>query len=181
MIRAASLTTILILFTNVTFAADGGSGAYIGASAGQAAVRDVDELSGFELDSEDTSFKAILGFRSADFLAFELNYIDLGQPQQTFAGQRVALDAQGVDGFVILSKRIAMVDLYAKVGVLLWEAEASVQGLGTATDDGTDLGFGGGAQLNFGNMAVRAEYEQFEISDIDDVNLVSFGLIWTFR
>lgn len=177
MIRAAS-TTILALLAVPAFAAD--NGVYIGASAGQAIVRDVDELSGLELDSDDNSFKAILGFRSADFLAFELNYVDLGQPQQTFAGTRVQLDAQGVDGFVVLSKRIALLDLYAKVGVLVWEAEASVQGLGSVTDDGVDLGFGGGAQLHFGGVAVRAEYEQFEISDIDDVNLVSVGLTWTF-
>lgn len=181
MIRAASFTTILLLFAIPAFAADNGVGVYMGASAGQAAVRDVDELSGLELDSGDTSYKAILGFRAAEFLAFELNYVDLGQPQQTFAGQRVQLEAQGVDAFVILSKRIAMLDLYAKVGVLLWEAEASVQGLGSVTDDGTDLGFGGGMQLHIGSVALRAEYEQFEISDIDDVNLVSVGLTWIFR
>ncbi len=177
MMRAAS-ATIVALLAAPAFAAD--RGVYIGAATGQANVRNADELSGFELDSDDNCFKAILGFR-ADFLAFEFNYVDFGQPQQTFAGRRVQVDAKGYDGFLVLSKRIAHLELFAKAGLLAWEMETSVQGLGSVTREGTDFGFGGGAQLVFGGLAVRGEYEQFEISDVDSVNLVSVGLTWTFR
>src|SRR6185295_14450146 len=107
-------------------------GIYLGASAGRMNVVDRDDLSGFQLDSNDNAFKFILGWHAANFLAFELNYVDFGQPQQTFFGQKVQLDAQGVDAFLILSKSIALLDLYAKAGVLTWRAEASVQGLGSA-------------------------------------------------
>ena len=155
------------------------SGTYIGISTGQMNVRDRDELSGFRIDSDDNAFKAILGWR-AKFLAFELNYVDFGQAQQRLFGQQVELDAQGIDAFVILSKRIALLDLYAKVGALVWKAQASVQGLGSVENDGSDFAFGGGAQLNFGALAIRAEYEQFMIKDIDDLNLVSVGLTWQF-
>lgn len=177
MIRAAS-ATIFALLAVPALAVD--RGVYIGASTGQANVRDTDELGGFELDGDDNSFKAILGFR-ADSLAIEFNYVDLGQPQQTFAGRSVQIDAKGYDGFLVLSKRIALLELFAKAGIIAWKVETSVQGLNSVTNEGSDFGFGAGAQLVFGGLAVRAEYEQFEISDIDAVNLVSVGLTWTFR
>jgi hypothetical protein len=155
------------------------SGTYIGFSTGQMNVRDRDELSGFQIDSDDNAFKAILGWR-ANFLAFELNYVDFGRAKQRLFGQQVELDAQGVDAFVILTKRIAVLDLYAKAGALVWEAEASVRGLGSLKNDGADFALGAGAQLIFGALALRAEYEQFMIKDIDDLNLVSVGLTWQF-
>jgi hypothetical protein len=178
MVRAAS--TLALVFLAIPAFADE-SGVYIGIGTGQMNVKDRDELSGFRLDSNDNAFKGILGWRAAKFLAFELNYVDFGQPKQTFLGQQVKLDAQGVDAFAILSARIALLDLYAKAGVISWRAEASVQGLGSAKDQGTDLALGGGAQLNFGALAIRAEYEQFALSDIDDMNLVSVGLTWSFQ
>lgn len=176
MLRAASAMTLA--FLAIPALADE-SGTYIGISTGQMNVRDRDELSGFRIDSDDNAFKAILGWR-ANFLAFELNYVDFGQPTQTLFGRQVQLEAQGVDAFVILSKRIALLDLYAKVGALVWDAEASVKGLGSTKRDGSDFAFGGGAQLIFGALAIRAEYEQFMIKDIDDMNLVSVGLTWQF-
>ena len=176
MLRAASAMTLA--FLAIPALADE-SGTYIGISTGQMNVRDRDELSGFRIDSDDNAFKAILGWR-ANFLAFELNYVDFGQPTQTLFGRQVQLEAQGIDAFVILSKRIALLDLYAKVGALVWDAEASVEGLGSAKKDGSDFAFGGGAQLIFGALAIRAEYEQFMIKDIDDMNLVSVGLTWQF-
>ena len=92
----------------------------------------------------------------------------------------MTLDAQAVDAFVVLSKRIALLDLYAKAGAIFWESETSVQGLGSVKDDGSDFALGGGAQLVFGPLAIRAEYEQFMIKDVDDMSLVSVGLTWQF-
>jgi hypothetical protein len=155
------------------------NGAYIGISTGQMNVEDRDELGAFQIESDDNAFKAILGWRRK-YLALELNYVDFGQPQQTLSGRQVRLDAQAVDAFVVLSKRITVLDLYAKVGAILWESERSVQGFGSVKDDGSDFALGGGAQLVFGPLAIRAEYEQFMIKDIDDVNLVSVGLTWQF-
>jgi hypothetical protein len=175
MLRAASAIT----FTFLAFPALAESGTYIGIATGQLNVEDRDELSGFRIDSDDNASKAILGWRT-NFLAFELNYVDFGQLKQPLLGQQVKFDAQGVDAFAVFSKRFAVLDLYAKVGALLWEAEASVPGLGTVKSDGSDFAFGGGAQLNFGPVSIRAEYEQFMIKDIDDMNLVSVGLTWQF-
>jgi hypothetical protein len=155
------------------------SGTYIGVATGQMNVRDRNDLTGFRIDSGDNAFKAILGWR-ANLVAFELNYVDFGRPTQNVFGRQVELDAQGIDAFVIFSGRVARLDLYAKAGVLLWDAEASMQGLASANHDGSDFAFGAGAQLIFGALAIRAEYEQFLIKDIDDLNLVSVGLTWQF-
>lgn len=177
MVRAMS-ATLLCLLALPALAAD--NGFYLGGSVGQANVQDQDELSGFELDSDDNGFKLIAGFRPLDFLGFELNYVDLGKPQDTIGGVDVEIDANGIDAFAVGFLPLPFMDLFLKAGLISWDAEASVEGFGSVSDSGEDFAWGAGAQLRFGSVAVRAEYEQFEISDVDDVNLISLGLTWTF-
>lgn len=178
MIRAAS-ALILGLLSLPAFAAD--NGFYLGASVGQSNIKDRDDLSGLSLDSDDTGFKVIAGFRPLDFLAVEVNYVDFGKPDDTVAGTNVQVDANGIDAFgVLFFSPVPLFDLYAKAGVISWDAKATVQNLGSVDDSGTDFAWGAGAQFRLGSLAIRGEYEKFEIGAIDDVNMLSLGVTWTF-
>lgn len=176
--RAWLALPALSLWTLGAMAAD--NGFYVGASVGQAGVEASDDLTGFELDDEDNGFKAIVGFRPLDFIAFEVNYVDLGSPSDDLGGVPVQLETQGLDGFVVGILPVPFVDIFAKVGFILWDAELSSPAFGTLEDDGEDFAYGAGVQLKFGSAAVRAEYEVFDISDFDDVNMISLGFTWTF-
>ena len=72
------------------------------------------------------------------------------------------------------------VDLLARVGAIDWDASISSPGLGSFSDDGTDLTYGVGAQFRVWSLSLRAEYERFDISDADDVDMISLGVTWTF-
>jgi hypothetical protein len=37
-----------------------------------------------------------------------------------------------------------------------------------------------GAQFRVWSLALRAEYERFDISDADEVDMISVGVTWTF-
>ena len=48
------------------------------------------------------------------------------------------------------------------------------------SDDGTDLAYGVGAQFRVWSLSLRAEYEKFDVDDVDDLNMVSVGFTFTF-
>jgi OOP family OmpA-OmpF porin len=74
---------------------------------------------------------------------------------------------------------VGPVDLLARVGVYAWDGNIEVGGLDLG-DDGTDLTYGIGAQFRVWSLSLRAEYERFDISDADTVDLISVGVTWTF-
>lgn len=181
MLRAVLTVSLLAIgATQASSALAADNGIYIGGSVGQANIKDREDVTGLELDGDDTGFKAIVGFRPLDFLGFELNYVDLGQSQDTVAGIDLTADAKGIDAFAVGFIGLPFMDLFAKAGVIAWDAEVSAAGLGSLSDDGQDFAWGLGAQVRFGSAAIRAEYEKFEIGDLDDVNLISVGFTWTF-
>lgn len=178
MMRVLAAAAALLAMAATATAAD--NGVYIGGSIGQANVEIDDDDAGLDFDSDDNGFKAIVGVRPLDFLGFELNYVDLGNPSETIGGFDVETDATGIDAFAVGFLALPVVDLFLKVGIISWDASLSVDGTELAEDSGEDLAYGVGAQARFGSIAVRAEYERFEIEDIDEVNLLSLGVTWTF-
>ena len=63
-----------------------------------------------------------------------------------------------------------------------WDASLSAPALpGLSMDEsGTDFAYGVGVQFRLLSLSIRGEYEIFKIEDLDDVNLFSIGLTWTF-
>ena len=53
---------------------------------------------------------------------------------------------------------------------------------GTYSSDypGTDLAYGVGVQFRLLSLGIRAEYERFDIDDVDDANMLSIGVTYTF-
>jgi len=139
-------------------------------------------------NNKDTGWKLIAGIRPVDWLGAEVSYVDLGTLRQ----QRPIPDAtdykleqSGFDAFGVAYIDIAMVDLFAKAGVVRWKAESSFSGFGGPvheTEHGTDFAWGVGAQLRWGSLAARLEFERFEIDETPQANpqLLSVGLTWTF-
>jgi hypothetical protein len=88
-----------------------------------------------------------------------------------------------VYGIGFLQLEPAPIDLFGKIGVARWEVDGSVNsilGRFTASDSGTELAYGGGAQVRLGSLALRAEYETFDIDNSDGLDLFSLGFTWTF-
>ena len=181
MFRALIATVILASASMSAVAAD--NGFYIGASVGQGGVDTESADFGFvteDFDGDDTGFKVIAGFRPLEWFAIEANYVDLGTASDNVAGVNVDVDTKGIDAFGVLFLPLPVVDLFLKAGFISWDIDADVAGAGSVSDDGTDLAYGVGAGLGFGNFGVRAEYERFEIEDTDTVDMISLGFTWTF-
>jgi hypothetical protein len=160
--------------------------AYIGASVGQAGVEfnDGDPVQPIAFDEDDFAWKAYAGYTfpfPVLSLGLEAGYVDLGAPSADVPLVGVAeIDADGFDAFGVLGFDLGPVGVFAKYGVIAWDAAITVDGLDAGSDDGTDPAYGIGASIGLGSIDVRAEYEIFDIEDAEDVTLLSVGLTWSF-
>jgi len=180
--RKAVLATALFLASATTMAAD--NGIYLGASLGQANI-DIDTVNAPRIDGDDTGFKFIAGLRPLDWFAVEASYVNFGEVEQTRGtglGQtRLATESDGISAFGVFFLPVGPVDLFAKGGLISFDTNIDVDGLGTIyQEDGTDLAYGVGVQFRLLSLGIRAEYEKFDIDDVDDANMLSIGVTYTF-
>jgi hypothetical protein len=151
-------------------------GIYLGAALSQSSVDfDIDNLS---LDGDATKYKLIAGIRPLDWVAFEVNYVDFGAVDTATVKQEL----KGVDAFAVGLLEVAIVDFYAKVGVIRWDQKFDFANVANVdqSDSGTDLAYGAGIQVHLGSLSLRGEYEKFDIGDSTNAELISIGLTWTF-
>lgn len=158
------------------------SGLYLGAGLGQSSVKE-DTPAG-TLDASDTAYKAFVGYRFNMIpiidLAVEGGYTDFGKPSQTFSGTNVQFKLHGYNAAGLLIFPLGPFDLYGKVGMLSWSAEASAAGGTSASTTGTDPFYGLGAAFYFWKIGVRAEAEQYKIKDTDRVMMYSVSALFQF-
>jgi hypothetical protein len=178
--RKATLFAAVLLTLPVLPAVAADNGFYLGGSVGQANLQ-IDDLTGGALpdddfDADDTAFKLIAGIRPLDWLAVEAAYVNFGEPSDEVAGFDLEADGDGISAFAVGFLAVGPVDLFAKAGLIAWDSK--IEG-GVFDDDGSDLAYGVGAQFRVWGLALRAEYEKFEISDVD-LDMISVGVTYTF-
>jgi OOP family OmpA-OmpF porin len=158
------------------------NGIFLGGSVGAAGVKADDSFDGsnFDYDAGSTGYKLIAGWRFLDWLAVEADYVDLGSGDDKVQGIELETDINGVSLSALGFLPLGPVDLMARVGAIDWSADLRAPGFGSISDDGTDFTWGVGAQFRVSSLAIRAEYEQFDIADANTVDMISLGVTWTF-
>lgn len=175
-IRLALLTLSTLTWSLSSQAAD--NGFYLGAGVGRSDIQfDSDAVSEFDFDGGDTGWKLIAGFRPLDWLAVEASYVDFGKPDDHGA----AIDVDGFAAFGVGLLPVGPVDLFAKLGLVNYDASGSIRNVGEVLDDsGTEFTWGAGVQFRLLSLSVRAEYEMFDVKGVDDVNMLSLSVTYTF-
>jgi len=176
--RKAILFAVALMALPVLPAVAADNGFYLGGSVGQANLKisDItDGISTADFDADDTAFKLIAGIRPLDWLGVEAAYVNFGEPEDTVLNQKLKADGDGISAFAVGFLPTGPVDLFAKVGLISWDSKIS----GSFDDSGTDLAYGVGAQFRVLGLSIRAEYEKFDISDVD-LDMISVGLTYTF-
>jgi Outer membrane protein beta-barrel domain len=151
------------------------NGVYVGASIGQASIEADDVSAGADFEGDDLGFKIIAGVRPLDWLGFEANYVNFGEPDDTLGGVKIQTEGYGIAGYAVGFVGLGPVDVFAKGGVLSWDTKIDRSDL-----DGTDFAYGVGVQFRLLSLGVRAEYEIFDIDDLDNSNMLSVGVTYTF-
>jgi hypothetical protein len=173
--KAILATTLLLASGGAAVAAD--NGFYLGGSVGNANVEieNLGGLSGADFKGDDTAYKLIVGIRPLDWLAVEGSYVNFGEAEDTVLGVPLKAEGDGISAFVVGFLPIGPVDLFAKGGLISWDTKVS-----GFDGDGTDLAYGVGAQFRVWSIGIRAEYEIFDVDDVEDLSMVSIGATFTF-
>lgn len=155
-----------VLIASATVHAEGG---YFGVSIGQTEV----DITGFD-DGDSVSITG--GYRVNKNFAIEATYIDFGESEDD-EPPIWTIEADGFNfsavGIIPVSEKV---EVFGKVGMLMWDATLEEAGFGElASDDGNDisLGFGVSAMLA-DQIGVVFEYQKFDFDD-DDVTNLSIG------
>jgi OOP family OmpA-OmpF porin len=191
------MTTIALATLASAPAVAGDEGFYVGAGLGNFALDSERIVNGRDFDGSDIGFKVFAGYQFIPWLAIEGEYIDGGEPDDNFRNpafpdERLKTSVR-VSGFVGSAVGILPIgesfNLFAKAGFIYWDGDVSgkirdedgtlVKTSGS--DDGTDFAWAvGGTWYIFENLAVRGEYQGFEISDFNSVDFASASVIWQF-
>ena len=186
--RVIGVVTVLMLAATLPAAAKD-NGFFIGGGIGQATVKISeidDELNQIDFSGDDTAYKLFLGYRMLHFFAVQAEYVDFGTTSDavgTDGDVRAEVDLSSINAFAVGFLPLGPIDLFAKVGVASWDADirATMDDItNTSSDDGTDPAYGLGVGLQLGSIAVRGEFEYFDVSNADDVYLVSVSVLYTF-
>lgn len=183
-------TAAMTLFAMSAFAmsAQADSGWYAGASVGQAYVEIPIEGTGdstFGFDEDATAWKAFGGY-AWDLplvnLGLEAGYVDLANPSAQFPSFRAEFSPKGFNVWGVAGVDLGPVGVFGKLGALDWEIEGDTTGSieRNFKESGTDLGYGVGLKFMLWSLEFRAEYENYDIEDTDNVEMLSFGAAWVF-
>ncbi len=183
--KVSTVAVGLVAFSVVPAFADNDSGLYLGAGVGQFnleidAIEDVGSaVERFE--SDDTAYKVFAGWRFNQFIGVELNYIDLGNPDDTIGGLKVDAEINGFAPYLIGTVPLGPIELFAKVGYYFYDVKLNAESIGSIDESDEDLVYGGGLGLTlFGHLHARIEYEVIDISDVDDSNALWLSGAWRF-
>jgi len=181
----AALFAASLLALSGTAMAD--SGFYVGGSVGNTTLKvNFDDPVGpgeFVFDENDFSWKAFAGFQfdlPVINLGVEGGYRDLGGPSATFAAEAYGIDVTSWDVCGVAGFDLGPVNVFGKLGFVAWEADLTVAGINAGSEDDTDTAYGIGASFNLGSLQLRAEYEMFDISDVEDLYMLSAGFVYKF-
>jgi opacity protein-like surface antigen len=178
-------TAILIALGTTPALAETDSGFYAGAGVGRFNVEvdnvgDVADTVG-SFDSDDTTFKAFAGWRFNPYFGVELDYLDLGNPEDTIDDRRVNADINGFAPYLVGTLPLGPVELFAKAGYLFYDVKVDIDDLTVMDDDNEDFVYGGGIGLTlFERLHTRLEYEVIDIGEFDDANALWVSAAWRF-
>ena len=176
-----NITVVVVCFAllSISGVAQAGkkSGPYIGGSLGWANI-DVSSTD-YNFDDDGLGFKIFGGWNFGVIplldLAVEGSYVDFGEGSSSeIIG--LNLDTTGWDLFGLAALNLGPVGLFAKVGQIWWDSSSNIIQL---DDSGNDMAYGVGLRFQIGSLAIRGEYEYFDL-DGRDLDMLSVGFSWTF-
>lgn len=163
------------------------SGPYIGASIGnttlEASLQDPIGGGTFLFDESDFSWKIYGGFNfdlPSINLAVEGGYRSLGGPSAVIATETFGIDLTAWDAYGVAGFDLGPVAVFGKLGLVSWDADLTIAGFDAGSESDQDTAYGVGASFGLGSFQLRAEYEVFDVSDTDDVYMLSAGFVYTF-
>lgn len=169
---------------------------YVGGGIGDATVETSEDFDEGSLDFNESDFgsKIFAGYMFSEYLGVEASYIDLGSPSQSFGfdggedsvnydfkAELTGFTVQGVVAYPFGS----VFEVNAKLGIVSYDAEIEVKETFSGDrlrldDDGEELAYGIGGKYNIERFALRFDWDIYDVGDVDDVSMWTFGAQYSF-
>ena len=190
-IAAALATLAVAAAAPAAYSQDENRGFYLGGGVGQfnAQIDDVDEVDNTvdNWDEDDTAYKFFGGYRMNNFLAFELDYINLGEPSGAVVpGRNVDASIDGFAPYVVGTIPLGnWFEVYGRLGYFFYDANVGVEdeldNRVEFDEESEDLVYGAGVGAKIGErLNVRFEYERFDLQGVDDADSLWLTAAWKF-
>ncbi len=168
-----------LLLTATASWAGSDSGVYIGGGIGQSKVEiDIQDV---DFDEEATGYKILAGYNFGLVplidLAVEADYRDFGTFET--AGGAVETDATAFNVYGVAGLNFGLIGVFAKLGYSDVEVDADLGDFSFDDSESTNS-WGVGAKVYLTSFSVRAEYETFDVDEVDDLSMVSVSGTITF-
>jgi len=183
----AAIAACGLLVAPIQAMAGADSGFYLGGSIGSGTLNaDVpDNGTTYEFDANASAWKVFGGYNFGLVplvdLAIEGSYVDFGDASDTVASLiPIDVSLTGMNLYGLVGLNFGPFGIFAKAGFVDWDGDVTVDGVGQLSDNGTDGAYGIGARLQFGSFQLRGEAEMYDISDFNDIYMLSLGFSYTF-
>lgn len=158
------------------------TGLYAGVGVVEAKVHDISlYFNGLGPPShiDATSWKAIVGWRPIKPFALEANYIDLGSSHYFWNDGNLSFSGKAVTAYAVgfVPLPLPNLEVYGKAGLDRWTLNGNVYYVGRRSDQSTQFAWGGGAQVHFGRIGARLEYERLSLL-ADRAYVYTFGITY---
>ncbi len=180
--RKSLVLAAAVLLGGLSMPARATDGLYLGGGIGQATVKD--NTSSGSFDANNAAYKAFVGWRFDLIpiidLAVEGGYTDFGKPSQDLGGQHVEFKLHGAYAAGLLIFPLGPFDLYGEGGVIQAKTESSAGGTMISSRTSSNGFYGVGAGFYVWKLGIRAEYERYQIKDVDRVQMFSVNALFQF-
>ena len=175
--------TAVAVLAGLAAGAQADTGVYLGGSIGSSHFDD--EISGFDLDTDTSSYRLFGGLQLGDALGIEAGYVDFGDISETIdlGGVLSRTDISG-DGWTLgatlglpLSDSLT---LFGRGGVFFWDADIVVDGFSIDTPGDENPYYGGGLKVDISRqLAITGDWTRYELDSLD-TDVISIGLQYRF-
>ncbi len=190
----SKLAMLLATFAMASLApaayADNPEGFYAGAGVGRfnAQIDDVQAVGPAvdDWDEDDTAYKVFGGWRFNEIIAFEVAYINLGEPSgEVVPGFNLDASVDGFAPYVVATIPLGIFEVYGRLGYYFYDANLATEtvagGRVEFDEESEDFVYGAGVGLDLlDHINVRLEYERFDLQGLDDTDAIWLTGAWRF-
>ena len=94
-------------------------------------------------------------------------------------GTEMEYELKTLDAFGLAALTFGPFSVFGKTGLVYWDSDINID-CESGGESGSDAAYGIGAKFQISSIAIRAEYEAFDLSKFNDVYMASVGVSYTF-
>ena len=164
-------------------------GFYLGGGVGDfsSAVDEINSLDsiddvGIDFSDGDNATKLFAGWNFNRFFAVQADFVDFGESSGFVSPTATGTsDVQGLAPSIVGTLPIGPIELFGRVGMMFYDVDLNLTGGRVVDESGEDLVYSAGIGIDvLDRLNLRLEYEEIEISELDEADAVWLNVAWKF-